>query len=376
MSQLFGTPELDRVASGLRAAFAGMGASPVSTEAVQPLTPYLEFLGEFYRDTLVEYSSAGQDEYCLRPDITLAIARDVASGKLDPGRYGYDDLVFRGARRVRIEEGEAFAPLQRQVGIEVFGEAGGDAELLLQAIDAVKSAGAGDVRVVVSDVALVRAVIEGFDLHANWKQRLKRTVSTPSAFQRVLAAAQNAGAAPSALATALSGLSQEAARSAVDEIFTMTGLKEIGSRSMADVTDRLVAKAAEASQPLKAADAARLAEAMAVEGPFDEALSRFANMLSAPGAKARLETLASFSSALTEGGLDAGAVRFDADLSRHLSYYDGFIFEIFDASGERFLGGGGRYDGLVGALSGGAIDTPAIGAMVRPDRVLPLAGKG
>ncbi|MEM1149595.1 MAG: ATP phosphoribosyltransferase regulatory subunit [Pseudomonadota bacterium] len=375
MSQFFGSPALDRIANDLREAFAGLGAQPIDTEEVQPLTPYLEFLGEFFRDTLVEYTAHGQDEYCLRPDITLAIALRLANGTLKSGRYGYDDLVFRGARRARRGDAESFAPLQRQIGIEVFGEDGGDAELLLHTIQALKSAGAGALQIVVSDVALVHEVIDGFTLHANWKQRLKRTVSTPSAFGRVLASAQGASDSPSALASALSGLTEKAARDAVEEVFTMTGLKQIGSRSLADVTDRLVAKAAEASEPLTADDAARLSDVMAIEGPLGTALEQFAGMLRAPGATARLDTLSGFARVLEDGGLSPDTVRFDADLSRHLSYYDGFVFEIFDASGERFLAGGGRYDGLVSALSGGAVDLPAIGAMVRPDRVFAIAGE-
>ncbi|MEO0817614.1 MAG: ATP phosphoribosyltransferase regulatory subunit [Pseudomonadota bacterium] len=372
MTRLFGTSELDGLSSQLRDAFSKPEATFVETQAVQPLTPYLEFLGEFYRDTLVEYSSAGQDEYCLRPDLTLAIARDVAGGALEPGRLFYDDLVFRGARRVRLEEAGAFAPLQRQIGIEVFGAQADDAALLLQTVAALKSVGVEDIRIHVSDVALVCDLIDGFDLHANWKQRLKRTVSMPDAFQRVKSAAMGGGGAPSNLSQALSGLSDEAARAAVEDIFAMSGLKEIGSRSMADVADRLVAKAAEAREPLKVSDADLLASLMGVEGPFGTALNEFGDLLADRSKPERIGALEALAQDLEAGGLALDSIRFDADLSRHLSYYDGFIFEIFDASGEVFLGGGGRYDGLVSSLSNGLRSVPAIGAMLRPDRILSI----
>ncbi|MEM9740678.1 MAG: ATP phosphoribosyltransferase regulatory subunit [Pseudomonadota bacterium] len=375
MSQLFGTLDLDELATGLRAAFADGGALPVETDAVQPMTPYLEFLGETYRDTLVEYSSAEHDEYCLRPDLTLAIAREVASGRLDAGRYGYDDLVFRGARRVRLDESRAFAPLQRQVGVEVFGAGqmpGDDAEMLLQTIDALNRVGVNDIQIVVSDVALIWAVIEGFDLHANWKWRLQRAVSKPKVFERVVSAARGEGRATSALAEALSTLSEQAAHEAVEEIFTMSGFKQLGSRSIGDVADRLVTKAAETRHALRDGDANLLAQVLAVAGSFKDALEQIADLVKTKGAKQRLDALGQLFERLGAGGLASQSIRFDADLSRHLSYYDGFVFEVFDTSGEVFLGGGGRYDGLVHALSNGTKDAPAIGAMLRPDRILSL----
>ena len=47
-------------------------------------------------------------------------------------------------------------------------------------------------------------------------------------------------------------------------------------------------------------------------------------------------------------------VIFDASLARGLDYYTGFVFEIFDATGElvRALLGGGRYDNLIEVIGG------------------------
>src|SRR5690349_1803048 len=53
-------------------------------------------------------------------------------------------------------------------------------------------------------------------------------------------------------------------------------------------------------------------------------------------------------------------VRFDPSIVRGLAYYTGIVFELFDAKGEfRAICGGGRYDNLLGALSGA--DLPALG---------------
>ncbi|MFT6380525.1 MAG: histidyl-tRNA synthetase [Paracoccaceae bacterium] len=55
-------------------------------------------------------------------------------------------------------------------------------------------------------------------------------------------------------------------------------------------------------------------------------------------------------------------VEVDLSIVRGLAYYTGVVFEIFDAKKSmRAVAGGGRYDSLVSALSGGKVDLPAVG---------------
>ncbi len=55
-------------------------------------------------------------------------------------------------------------------------------------------------------------------------------------------------------------------------------------------------------------------------------------------------------------------VQIDYGIVRGLAYYDGVVFEAFDRQGEfRAIAGGGRYDGLIGKLSGGKTELPALG---------------
>jgi histidyl-tRNA synthetase len=73
------------------------------------------------------------------------------------------------------------------------------------------------------------------------------------------------------------------------------------------------------------------------------------------------EAFAPVLSALDARGL-AGFVVPDLSIVRGLAYYTGVVFEVFDrAKSLRALAGGGRYDGLIGGLSDGAADLPAIG---------------
>ena len=73
-------------------------------------------------------------------------------------------------------------------------------------------------------------------------------------------------------------------------------------------------------------------------------------------------------------GLSAGPhVRIDATLARGLGYYTGAIFEIAVADLAGSLGGGGRYDDLVGMFLGQKV--PACGISLGLERILVVMGE-
>ena len=72
--------------------------------------------------------------------------------------------------------------------------------------------------------------------------------------------------------------------------------------------------------------------------------------------------------ALTEGTRAAGRMRVDLTLARGLSYYTGAIMEVNVADLAGSLGGGGRYDNLVGMFS--SQDIPASGFSLGLERIL------
>jgi histidyl-tRNA synthetase len=69
--------------------------------------------------------------------------------------------------------------------------------------------------------------------------------------------------------------------------------------------------------------------------------------------------------AITDGLRARGLANFakiDIGIVRGLAYYTGTVFEVFDRAGKfRAIAGGGRYDRLVGQLSDGAANMPAVG---------------
>lgn len=88
-----------------------------------------------------------------------------------------------------------------------------------------------------------------------------------------------------------------------------------------------------------------------------------------PEGSAALQDLAELFGYLAEMGVPAGNVRFDLSLVRGLGYYTGAIFEtVLTESQLGSLGGGGRYDRLIGQFTGR--DLPCVGISFGLDRIL------
>ena len=62
----------------------------------------------------------------------------------------------------------------------------------------------------------------------------------------------------------------------------------------------------------------------------------------------------------------AGRVIFDLGLARSLAYYTGAVYEVYDAALGAPLGGGGRYDDLLGRFGRGL---PAAGWALNVERL-------
>ncbi|HEX7137623.1 MAG TPA: histidine--tRNA ligase, partial [Vicinamibacterales bacterium] len=99
------------------------------------------------------------------------------------------------------------------------------------------------------------------------------------------------------------------------------------------------------------------------ESPAD-AVDRLERALGAHDAVGNLRAIVSASARTTAGD----RIRIDSSLARGLSYYTGAIMEIAVADLQGSLGGGGRYDGLIGMFLGR--DVPACGFSLGLERML------
>jgi histidyl-tRNA synthetase len=74
--------------------------------------------------------------------------------------------------------------------------------------------------------------------------------------------------------------------------------------------------------------------------------------------------------ATVESRFGKGRLRFDPTLVRGMGYYTGTIFEIEHPESGASIGGGGRYDGMIGRWTGE--DVPAVGISIGFERAVDL----
>jgi histidyl-tRNA synthetase len=74
--------------------------------------------------------------------------------------------------------------------------------------------------------------------------------------------------------------------------------------------------------------------------------------------------------AAVESRFGKGRLRFDPTLVRGMGYYTGTIFEIEHPESGSSIGGGGRYDGMIGRWTGE--DVPAVGISIGFERAVDL----
>jgi ATP phosphoribosyltransferase regulatory subunit len=356
----------------IRAALAGAGAERVDAPILQPLNLLLELAGEAMRTRLFVVQAEGGEEHCLRPDFTVAVAREHIERGAKSGRYAYDGRAFRASTGDRPEE-------FLQLGVELFAPGGGspveaDAEIAGLAWRAAAAGGRADLTLWLGDVGLFSAFIESLSLPPVLAARLKRVAGRPRLLGAELARAGEAAAAASGgqLAALLSGLSEGQAAGMLEEVWALAGVEPVGGRGPAEIAQRLVRKAEAAATPaLTEPQGAAIRAFMAISEAPATGLKQV-RALGGKGSKsaaldaalgdwdARLKALA---------GIPADRLRFAPALGHAFDYYDGLTFEVRSgALGEdRPVASGGRYDGLLARL-GGPAKARAVGCVVRPWR--------
>jgi ATP phosphoribosyltransferase regulatory subunit len=364
--------------AAIRAPLAEAGAQRIEAPILQPLSLLLDLAGEAMRARLFVVQAEGGAEACLRPDFTVAVARQHVESGAAAGRYYYEGPAFRAS------QGEDLAEEFLQAGLELFEPAGAasaesDAEVAALAWRAAQAGGRADLSLWLGDVALFAAFIESLALPKALGARLQRVAGRPRLLNAELARVGEPAepAARGRLAALLAGLPQAEAASLLEEVWSLAGVEPVGGRGPAEIAARLVRRAEAAEAPsLTEAQASAIRNFMAICEAPEAGLARVRELAGrkAPALEAalgewtqRLERLR----ALAPGA----ALSFAPALGHAFDYYDGLTFEVRSAAlgAERPVAVGGRYDGLLARL-GGAAGARAVGCMVRPGRAL-LGGR-
>lgn len=271
---------------------------------LEPLELYVKKSGREIVSQLYTFEDQGGRSVALRPEMTPTLARMVgarAAALKKPIRWYSMPQLFRYERPQRGRLREHF-----QLNLDIIGESSplADAEVIAAGLDIMRTLGLGpeDVRARLSDRRVVRALLNALGVADD---------QAGTAFQHIDKVEREPRDKLAASLSRSTGMSEEAAIQALS-IGDLNGMDAVVER---------------------------LKE---IEGDTES-----------------VEQLEQCVAALSAMGLGK-FVDVDLGIVRGLAYYTGIVFELFDAGKSlRAICGGGRYDGLLGALGGA--DLPAVG---------------
>ena len=358
------TPQSAAWADTLLQSFAQAGYVHAEPAILQPAEPFLDLSGEDIRKSLYLTTDASGDELCLRPDLTIPVARDyLASGRAgQPAGFSYLAPVFR----YRGGKPSEFL----QAGIESFGRqdrAAADAEMLALALEATSAFGQSDIEIRTGDVALFNALIDALELYPVWRRRLikdfNRKVSLTDDIERLTLATAPGRNEYEGVLAALAGSDRKAALALVTDLMSIAGATNVGGRSVSEIADRFLEQSTLKGGGLPREKRESIKRFLAISGDPDDALAQL--RLLADDARLELNpAIDQFESRIgfmAARGIDTAKTRFSTSFGRGLDYYTGFEFELHrKGNGTEPLVAGGRYVGLMTQLGAGA-PIPAVG---------------
>ena len=354
-------------ADTLLLSFSQAGYALAEPPVLQPAEPFLDLSGEDIRKSLYLTTDAAGEELCLRPDLTIPVARQyLASGQAGrPAGYSYLGPVFRyrGA-----------APSEfLQAGVESFGRLdrpAADAEMLALALEATRAFGVTDVEIRTGDVALFTALIDALGLYPVWRRRLmkdfNRKISLEQDIEQLTVTSSTTRNEYEGVLAALAGSDRKAALALVTDLMSIAGASNFGGRTVAEIADRFLEQSTLKAGALPRDALTIIKRFLSIAGDPRDAITQLRSLAS--DAKlditAAIDALESRVGFMAARGIDTALTRFSTAFGRGLDYYTGFEFELHaKGNGVEPLVAGGRYDGLLTQL-GSATAIPAVGFSV------------
>ncbi len=237
------------------------------------------------------------DLLALRPDVTLQIARMCATrlaGQPGPFRFRYQERVFREAEgRPQAEARE-----MTQVGVELIGEAGAeaDAEVVALFAESLLCAGAKDFRISIATVGVLRALLASCGTNEEWKEGVLSAYHASNFVK-------------------------------LEELTSEDGARAAGVPPVFASAIRSLSR---------------------IRGGR-EAVERVRDLVSPLGCQDGLDDLDRVLDMLAEKGL-ADRILVDFSVMSSFDYYTGIVFVAFAPALGAPLGSGGRYDNTIGAF--------------------------
>ena len=383
-------PDLYSQADLLVASYERAGYARVAPAILQPAEPFLDLAGEDMRRHMYVLADSAGHELCLRPDLTIPVARDYlasTAAAARPAGFCYLGPVFRDRASDASIGADMDAGEFLQAGIESFGRtdvAAADAEVLALGLEAIAHYGVDDPTILTGDVSLFAALIAALDLAPAWKRRLvkdfNRKASLADDLQRLALATANGRPEHRGVLAALADANPKAAHALVTDLLSIAGISAVGGRSIGEIADRFVEQAElGASGALPGETRALIERFLAVAGMPDDCIAALRALAEDAGLSLdpALDLFESRTGFLAASGVDVTRIRFETGFGRGVDYYTGFVFELHDRQGrvDGQLVAGGRYDALLTRL-GSTRPVAAVGLAVWIERLAALGAPG
>ncbi len=307
----------ERVAGIFRSIFLRYGYEPLETPAIERYDLLTGKYGEDAEKLIYRLDYKGGRELALRYDLTVPLARVVAM-------YPELGLPFKRYQMQPVWRADRHSSRQgryrefMQCDADCVGSASilADAELIAILYEAFRQLGFGSVRIRLNDRQLLSGIIVGSGVPGGMEDEVCRSIDK------------------------------------LEKIGTEGVLAELEAKSIDGKASREILRLLD----LPGDRHERSAQLMQAVGSRPETVSG-------------LETIDQLYRLLAPLGVSEDAVSFDPHLARGLDYYTGPIFEtvLDDLPHIGSLSGGGRYDGMIGELTGR--DLPATGTTLGLDRI-------
>ncbi len=345
------------------------GYRQVDTPILEETDLLLRKSGGELASKMYTFTDPGGHRISMRPEFTSSVVRAYLNGMSTgglPHRWSYAGPVFR------YELDQSSHRQFTQAGAELIGVAGpwADAEVVALACLGLARVGITRYKLVIGHLGFIGALLDSLGISDRARLLLLSSVGTlsrgPEGVREIRQRATDLGLIQSedGQDTEREDVPPEADSALLERYLRTVASSAIGVRTPEEIRQRFLRKHQASRDAGRFNDALDLlARVVAVRGDpatTVEDVRKRVDSQQAPQAHKELDNLSE-----TLDGLAAYQVRdgvsVDFGLARGIAYYTGTIFEVLqDDDGGASLGGGGRYDGLVQGLSGGA-STPAMG---------------
>lgn len=350
---------LGELEARLLARFARAGYEPMRTPVLEFTELHERKSGAGIVAKLFELANGVHNRLCLRPELTASIVRaytDAADSPSLPWRVSMSGPVFRYEKDPQVAHYREF----QQVGVEMLGASGpeADAEIIALAAWTAADAGIPDVLLRLGHVGLILEMLE------------RSGLPTPaqSALVEMLSEAAAEGRGVRALEAGLEQLAQWLRSSAqdefppplggvddggVDRLFRTLVPDVTGRRSGREILVRLRRKWELGHSLHGVLDRLRdqIHELAELRGPLSTVLDRLKTRFREQAPES-IKALADLETALGSYSLDANRIELDLGFGRGIGFYSQMVFELVapTPTGPVEVCGGGRYDGLARVL--------------------------